>query len=159
MRRRMPTGSRCRFCRPMGSAPWRDTASRRQPCRNSCGTAAALSEAGKTANIWLFQARPIGADNERGESMARRGSSFGFMGMFGRSHDLRQLDQALRSVDVHPAVVPEAAKLTNVNLLKDSARSDDPVKATYRAAAETVGSSMNGTDRFARANAAEVLLA
>src|SRR5947209_13388433 len=54
-------------------------------------------------------------------AMARRGSSFGFMGMFGRSHDLRQLDQALRSVDVHPAVVPEAVKLTTVNLLKGHA--------------------------------------
>jgi len=42
--------------------------------------------------------------------------------MFGRSHDLRQLDQALRSVDVHPAVVPEAVKLTIVNLLKDHAK-------------------------------------
>jgi len=59
------------------------------------------------------------------------------MGMFGRSHDLRQLDQALRSVDVHPAVVPEA----------------------YRAAAEIVGYCMVGADIFAGANAAEVVLA
>src|SRR5262250_700735 len=129
MRPRTPIGLRCRFSRPMHSASSRNMASRRPSCRNSCGTAAALSEAWKNANIWLFLARdPIDArggevaasiERERGEPMARRGSSFGFMGMFGRSHDLRQLDQALRSVDVHPAVVPEAVKLTTVNLPKD----------------------------------------
>ena len=91
--------------------------------------------------------------------MARRGSSFGFMGMFGRSHDLRQLDQALRSVDVHPAVVPEAVKLTTVNLLKDHAGDDDPVPEAYRAAAEIVGYCMVGADIFAGANEAEVVLA
>ena len=78
--------------------------------------------------------------------MARRGSSFGFMGIFGRSHDLRQLDQALRSVNVHPAVVPEAA-------------SDDPAPHAYRAAAEIVGYCMVGADVFAGANDAEVVLA
>jgi len=91
--------------------------------------------------------------------MARRGSSFGFMGMFGRSHDLRELDQALRSVDVHPAVVPEAVKLTTVNLLKDHAGSDDPAPEAYRAAAEIVGYCMVGADIFAGANPAEVVLA
>jgi len=79
--------------------------------------------------------------------------------MFGRSHDLRQLDQALRSVDVHPAVVPEAVKLTIVNLLKDYAGSDDPALEAYRAAAEIVGYCMVGADMFAGANAAEVVLA
>jgi hypothetical protein len=79
--------------------------------------------------------------------------------MFGRSHDLRQLDQALRSVDVHPAVVPEAVKLTTVNLLKDHAGSDDPAPDAYRAAAEIVGYCMVGADIFAGANAAEVVLA
>lgn len=91
--------------------------------------------------------------------MARRGSSFGFMGVFGRSHDLRQLDTALRSVDVHPAVVPEAVKLTTVNLLKDHASSDDPAPEAYRAAAEIVGYCMVGADIFAGANEAEVVLA
>ena len=50
--------------------------------------------------------------------MARRRSSIGLFGVFGRSGDLRQLDQALRSVDVHPRLVPEAVKLTVVNLLR-----------------------------------------
>jgi hypothetical protein len=79
--------------------------------------------------------------------------------MFGRSHDLRQLDQALRSVDVHPAVVPEAVKLTTVNLLKDHAGSDDPPPRAYRAAAEIVGYCMVGADMFAGANTTEVAVA
>ena len=49
--------------------------------------------------------------------MTRRRSSIGFFGRFGRSKDLRQLDEALRALDVHPATVPEAVKLTVVNLL------------------------------------------
>jgi hypothetical protein len=84
--------------------------------------------------------------------MARRLSSFGFMGRFGRSADLRQFDQALRSIDVHPAVVPEAVKLTAVNLLKDDAGNDDPTPQSYRAAAEIVGYCMIGADAFASAN-------
>jgi len=74
------------------------------------------------------------------------------MGIFGRSHDLRQLDQALRAVDVHPAVVPEAVKLTAVNLLKDDAGDDDPTPQSYRAAAEIMGYCMIGADAFAGTN-------
>jgi hypothetical protein len=84
--------------------------------------------------------------------MARRRSSIGLFGIFGRSYDLRQLDQALRSVDVHPMVVPEAVKLTAVNLLKDRAVNDDPAPQSYRAAAEIVGYCMVGAQAFAGAN-------
>jgi hypothetical protein len=84
--------------------------------------------------------------------MARRRSSIGLFGFFGRSHDLRQFDQALRSVDVHPKVVPEAVKLTAVSLLKDDADSDDPPPQSYRAAAEIVGYCMIGAASFAGAN-------
>src|SRR5712672_2324539 len=59
-------------------------------------------------------------------NMARSRSSFGLFGIFGRSYDLRQFDQSLRALDVHPALVPEAVKLTAVNLLKDHADDDDP---------------------------------
>jgi len=90
--------------------------------------------------------------------MARR-SSIGFMGIFGRSGDLRQFDQALRSVDLHPKLVPEAVKLTAVSLLKDHANSDDPPPAAYRAAAEIVGYCMIGADAFAGANDETLTLA
>jgi len=84
--------------------------------------------------------------------MARRGSSFGLFGIFGRSSDLRQFDQALRSVDVHPRLVPEAVKLTAVNLLKDHAIGDEPAPQSYRAAAEIIGYCMIGAEAFAGAN-------
>jgi hypothetical protein len=78
------------------------------------------------------------------------------MGIFGRSHDLRQLDQALRAVDVHPALVPEAVKLAAVNLLKDHGATDDPAPRAYRAAAEIIAYCMVGADAFAGANDAEL---
>ncbi len=51
--------------------------------------------------------------------MTRRGSSFGFFGLFGRSEDLWALDAALRAADLHPALVPEGVKLAAVNRMKD----------------------------------------
>ena len=88
--------------------------------------------------------------------MARRRSSFGLFGIFGRSHDLRQLDQSLRLIDVHPALVPEAVKLTAVNLLKDHSPSDEPAAQSYRAAAEIIGYCMIGADAFASTNGADL---
>jgi hypothetical protein len=38
----------------------------------------------------------------------RKMSSIGLFGIFGRSEDLRALDAALRAVDLHPKLVPEA---------------------------------------------------
>jgi hypothetical protein len=67
--------------------------------------------------------------------MARRRSSFGFLGRFGRSEDLRRLDAALRAVDLHPALVPEGVKLALVNLLKDQHGDEPPLKAYAPAAA------------------------
>src|SRR5205823_14150044 len=90
------------------------------------------------------------------DQMARRRSSFGLFGVFGRSHDLRQFDQSLRSLDVHPALVPEAVKLTAVNLLKDHAVNDEPTPQSYRAAAEIIGYCMIGAEAFAGANTADL---
>jgi hypothetical protein len=84
--------------------------------------------------------------------MARSRSSLGLFGIFGRSADLRQLDQALRSVDVHPRLVPEAVKLTAVALLKDHAIGPEPAPQSYRAAAEILAYCMIGADAFAGAN-------
>ena len=88
--------------------------------------------------------------------MARRRSSFGLFGIFGRSHDLRQFDQSLRSLDVHPALVPEAVKLTAVNLLKDHAVGDEPAPQAYKAAAEIIGYCLIGAESFAGANTADL---
>jgi hypothetical protein len=84
--------------------------------------------------------------------MTRRSSSFGLFGLFGRSADLRQLDDSLRSVDLHPRLVPEAVKLTAVNLLKDHAIGAEPTPQAYRAAAELLAYCMIGAEGFAGAN-------
>lgn len=84
--------------------------------------------------------------------MARSRSSLGLFGIFGRSSDLRQLDQALRAVDVHPRLVPEAVKLTAVALLKDHAIGPEPAPQAYRAAAEILAYCMIGAEAFAGTN-------
>ena len=91
--------------------------------------------------------------------MARRNSSIGFMGVFGRSSDLRQLDQALRAVDLHPKMVPEAVKLTTCALLKDETNSNDPAPEVYGPAAEIIAYCMIGEDAFAGANGEALALA
>ncbi|UVC18804.1 hypothetical protein [Mesorhizobium onobrychidis] len=82
--------------------------------------------------------------------MARR-SSLGFLGMFGRSGDLRQLDAALRGVDLHPALVPEGAKLTIVNLMKDH-WSDEPPPQAYPPVAQLLGYCIAGPEAFEQFN-------
>ena len=82
----------------------------------------------------------------------QRGLSLGLFGIFGRSPALREFDRALRSVDLHPNLVPEAVKLTAVTLLKEAAAGSDPPPQSYRAAAEIVGYCMVGAEAFAAAN-------
>lgn len=91
--------------------------------------------------------------------MTRRRSSIGFFGRFGRSKDLRQLDEALRALDVHPATVPEAVKLTTVNLLKDQAIGSEPAPQAYRAASELLAYCLSGADPFSKANGPELTTA
>ena len=79
------------------------------------------------------------------------------MGMFGRSHDLKQLDAALRAVDLHPNVVPEAIKLTIVNLLKDHAIGRHPAPQAYPPAAEIVAYCMLGPAALAASNPPDLL--
>ena len=84
--------------------------------------------------------------------MPRRGSSFGFMGRFGRSEDLRSLDGALRACDLHPALVPEGVKLALVNLLKDRHGESEPPESAYAPAAALFAYCALGADGFAQAN-------
>ncbi len=84
--------------------------------------------------------------------MTRQRPSMGFLGRFGRSFDLRQLDDALRALDLHPNLVPEPVKITVVNLLKDHAGDATPPPEAYAQAAEIVAYCMVGADGFAGAN-------
>ena len=88
--------------------------------------------------------------------MARRNSSLGFFGMFGRSSDLRQLDAALRVVDLHPALVPEGVKLTIVNLMKDHWEDEPPADA-YLPLAGLFAYCVAGPEAFLRVNGEERL--
>lgn len=89
--------------------------------------------------------------------MTRRNSSLGFFGMFGRSGDLRQLDQALRTVDLHPALVPEGVKLTIVNLMKDYWPDAEPPADAYLPLAGLFAYCIVGPEAFGRANGEERL--
>lgn len=71
--------------------------------------------------------------------------------MFGRSGDLRQLDAALRGVDLHPALVPEGAKLTIVNLMKDH-WPDEPPPQAYPPVAQLLGYCVAGPEAFEQSN-------
>ena len=81
----------------------------------------------------------------------RRNSSLGFFGVIGRSEDLRSLDKALRAFDLHPALVPDAVKLTTLNLLKD-ARGEDPAPTDYGKVAALLAYCALGREAFAVAN-------
>jgi len=83
--------------------------------------------------------------------LATRRSSLGFLGLFGRSGDLRQLDTALRAADLHPALVPEGVKLTIVNLMKDHWPKEPPVSA-YPAVAALLAYCVAGPETFEQAN-------
>jgi hypothetical protein len=89
--------------------------------------------------------------------MARRGSSFGFMGRFGRSEDLRSLDGALRAVDLHPALVPEGVKLALVNLLKDRHGDAEPPVEAYAPVAALFAYCALGAGAFVHANGDEAM--
>jgi hypothetical protein len=83
--------------------------------------------------------------------MARSWPSLGLFGVFGRSADLRALDDALRAAGLHPALAPDAVKITALNLLKD-ARGEHPAPADYRDAAALLSYCALGPVVFAEAN-------
>ncbi|CAN7297141.1 hypothetical protein [Mesorhizobium sp. LjNodule214] len=89
--------------------------------------------------------------------MTRRRSSLGFLGMFGRSGDLRQLDAALRGADLHPALVPEGVKLTIVNLMQDR-WPDEPPERAYSSVAQLCSYCIAGAETFEQANGREARL-
>ena len=89
--------------------------------------------------------------------MAKRRSSLGFLGMFGRSGDLRQLDEALRKAELHPALVPEGVKLTIVNLMNDH-WPDEPPPRAYSSVAQLCSYCIAGPETFEQANGREARL-
>ncbi len=72
-------------------------------------------------------------------------------GIFGRSHELQRLDQALRGSGLHPRLVPEAVKLTTLKLIKEAVGSN-PGPRPYSAAAELLGYCVLGAQGFTECN-------
>lgn len=89
--------------------------------------------------------------------MTRRNSSLGFLGRFGRSEDLRNLDAALRAADLHPAQVPEGVKLTIVNLMKDQWPHEEPPMEAYPPIGRLFAYCLIGPDLYRQANGDEAL--
>jgi hypothetical protein len=83
--------------------------------------------------------------------MARSWPSLGLFGVFGRSGELRALDDALRAAGMHPALAPEAVKIAALNLLKE-ATGEQPAAADYGDAAALLGYCALGPVLFAEAN-------
>jgi len=77
----------------------------------------------------------------------------GLFNLFGRSDDLKALDQALREAGVHPQTVPEAVKLTAVRLLKAAPGAGARIPDTaYAEAAQLLGYCMLGREQFVASN-------
>ncbi|MEM7224567.1 MAG: hypothetical protein AAF495_16430 [Pseudomonadota bacterium] len=74
----------------------------------------------------------------------------GLFGIFGRSRDLQNLDQALRRVGLHPRLVPESVKLTTLKLLGGTGTR--PEWAACEAAAEILGYCVLGAQGFTECN-------
>jgi hypothetical protein len=76
-------------------------------------------------------------------------SSFGFLGRFGRSADLRAFDEGLRRCDVHPAQVVDGVKLAAVRLVQKHGGSDSLPARAYGDAAMLVAFCVQGEARMA----------
>jgi len=74
----------------------------------------------------------------------------GLFGIFGRSHELQRLDQALSGVGLNPRLVPDAVMLTTLKLLGEAGAGVDPTP--YSAVAELVGYCVLGAQGFTECN-------
>ena len=77
---------------------------------------------------------------------------FGFFGLFGRSSEMKRLDQAVSAIGLDPRLVPDAVQLALYNLLKEANRGADPAPADYHTAAAMLGYCMLGAQGFTEAN-------
>lgn len=83
--------------------------------------------------------------------MVRRGSSIGLFGRFGRSEDLRRLDEALRRAGLHPLQIPDGVKLAAIGVLRGEDETE-PSPMDYPPAGELMAFCALGEDAFAHEN-------
>lgn len=78
---------------------------------------------------------------------------FGLLNLFGRSAALKAVDRALRTAGLHPALVPEAVKLTILRLHSTEAGPETRTgQDAFDEAAELFAYCMLGRDQFIDAN-------
>lgn len=85
--------------------------------------------------------------------MIKRGVSFGFLGRFGRSADLRYLDAALEEFRLHSGVIPDGVKMVAVSLMAEDGSEPEP--AAYSPVGALMALSFYGAEEFARLNGPE----
>ncbi|MBX6323293.1 MAG: hypothetical protein IRY94_15825 [Rhodospirillaceae bacterium] len=79
-----------------------------------------------------------------------------FSALFPRSREIKELDHALRAAGLHPALVPEAVKITTVKLLREAGGAAAAARAR---AAALLAYCRLGAEAFAEANGAHAVAA
>jgi hypothetical protein len=77
---------------------------------------------------------------------------FGFSALFGRSREVRRLDDALRAAGLHPSLVPDAVKIATLKLLKEAGHGASPAPEACAEAADMLTYCMLGDQGFAEGN-------
>ena len=73
---------------------------------------------------------------------------FGFSALFGRSREVRRLDDALRTTGLHPALLPDAVKIAALKLLTEAGYGSSPDSAACALAAEMLSYCILGDQGF-----------
>ena len=73
---------------------------------------------------------------------------FGFSALFGRSREIRRLDDALRSAGLHPNLVPDAVKITTLKCLKEDGHGSNPSLSACSLAADMLAYCILGDQGF-----------
>ena len=73
---------------------------------------------------------------------------FLFSALFGRSREVRRLDDALRATGLHPALMPDAVKIAALKLLREAGHGSSPEPAACRLAAEMLSYCILGGQGF-----------
>jgi hypothetical protein len=77
---------------------------------------------------------------------------FGFSVLFGRSREVRRLDDALRAAGLHPGLVPDAVKIAALKLLKEAGQGVSLDPSACGVAAEILAYCILGDQGFQEAN-------
>ena len=73
---------------------------------------------------------------------------FGFSALFGRSREVRRLDDALRATGLHPALMPDAVKIAALKLLTEAGYGSSPDSRACALAAEMLTYCILGDQGF-----------